>query len=220
MKDVLVADAVDLDFSESDVAYAEIPTAPVTWPDGRVDILPHTCTSQDVGPEEILRDHPALHLGFVNRSAGMTSGYDSADLVRLRPDVCYSRVGDVLWGEWSACYLRGPVRTVTQYWLDRIVNYMMPPSLPWAELILCTHYGLLAESILSEFDRYEVNLFLESPDEDMAGMVIDFNHSLPGIEMAILIRMLEDNGCTWPRHASTGDLEAATAWAERVRRMD
>src|SRR6266446_920672 len=174
MSEVFTVEAVDL--RESEDAGAVIPTAPVTWPDGRVDILPHT--DQDVGPQEILQGHPVLHLGFVNVLAGMTSGYDCADLARLSSDVFYSRAGDVLGGETSAHYLRGTFGPVTQHWFDRIVNYMMPPSLPWDTLILCTHYDLLTQVTPDEDSGYEVNLFLETPDENMWGMVIDFNHSL------------------------------------------
>lgn len=215
MSQVFVVEAIDL--SEAETPNAEMLIAPVTWPDGRVDNLPHTCSDQDIEPVEILKRHPTLHLGFDNVLAGMTSGYDSADLARLSSDVFYSRVGDVTGGEVSAHYLRGAFGAVIRHWLDRIVNYMMPPTLPWDALILCAQYGLLTKVTPDEDHGYEVNRFLETLHEDMWGMVIDFDHSLPETDMHVFVKMFEDDGCIWPRRVSAGDPEATAAWQERVR---
>jgi hypothetical protein len=212
MNDVAVVEASDLD--ESNEEGGEIPAAPLRWPDGRMDILPHSCSSQSVGSYEILRGHPDLHLGLNNLLPGILSGSASADLARLGTDVFYSRVSDG--NEEILHYLRGVLGPVAQYWLDRIVSYTMPPSLPWAALILCAHYSLLPEVNPGESQRYEVNLFLEKPARDMAGLVIDFDQSLSKTDMIALVRMLEDDGCTWPRHVSMGDPKAVAAWEKRI----
>jgi hypothetical protein len=178
-------------------------------------MLPHSCSNEGVGPDEILKGHPVLHLGLDTLFVVILSGYDSADLARLSSDVFYSRVGDVT-GEYLTHYLRGAFGPVARDWLDRIVSYMMPPSLPWPALILCAHYGLLPEVTSRESHSYEANLFLEKPVEDMTGVVIDFGQSLPATDMDALVRLLEGDGCTWPRHVSSGDPRAVAVWEKRI----
>jgi hypothetical protein len=139
VEETFVVSAIDLDDDEYGEANAEVPMADVAWPDGRVDMLPHTCTSVDIDAEEILGEHPLLHLGYQNLLAGMTSGYDSADMSRLSVDVFYSRIGDILGGEWVSYYLRGKFELLVQRWLDEILDSNSDSWTPWDSLDpLCT----------------------------------------------------------------------------------
>jgi hypothetical protein len=145
---------------------------------------------------------------------GILSGYSSADLACLSSDVFYSRVDNGI----DEClhYLRGAFGPVARYWLDQIVSYMMGPSLPWDALILCEHYSLLTEVTPGESPSYEVNLFLEKAVEDAAGLVIDFGQTLPKADVDVLVRMLEDDGCIWPRQVAQRDPKVVAAWEKRV----
>jgi hypothetical protein len=191
---------------------------PVTWPDGRMDILPHTCSDSEFGAREILENLPTLHLGYVNLMAGMTSGYDSEDLARLGSDVFYSRIGDVLGGECFTHYLRGEFGRVVQHWLAQIVVDVVPAQIPWDALVLCTYYSLLAEVPPDAQDGgYEANLFSLTPEEELVGVLIDFRHSLPQTDMEVLVQIFETAGCTWPRSVAEGDERATASWSERIR---
>jgi hypothetical protein len=177
MEETFVVPAKDLDVDEYDEANTEVPMADVTWPDGRVDLLPHTCTSVDIDPEVILGEHPLLHLGFQNLLAGMISGYDSADMTRLRADVFYSRIREVAGGECASCYLRGEFGAVVRRWLEEILAEIFASWVPWDALILCTHYNLLEDIRTLARNCYEINLFRPAPDIDLVGMLIDFDHA-------------------------------------------
>lgn len=217
MSEVFVIEAEDLD-SGAEETSNDVPTAPVTWPDGRVDILPHTCTDRDLGAREILENLPILHLGYVNLLAGMTSGYDSDDLARLGPDLFYSRVGDIVGGECFMHYLRGSFSSVVQHWLTQIVAEVAPDDLPWDALVLCSYYGLLSKVPPNDQDGgYEANMFSLTTNEELVGVLIDVSHSLPETDMEVLVRTFEAGGCTWPRSVAQGDDEATAAWQERIR---
>jgi hypothetical protein len=216
MSEVFVIEASDLGGGAQE-ATDDAPSAPVTWPDGRVDFLPHTYASCDFGAGAILENRPTLHLGYVNLLSGMTSGYDSEDLARLGPDLFYSRIGDVMSGECFTHYLRGEFSLVVQHWLNHIVASVVPAPLPWDGLVLCTYSGLLSEVPPHVDDGgYEANLFSLTPDEELVGMLIDFDHSLPETDIEVLVHILEAAGCTWPRSVAKGDEKATAAWRERI----
>ena len=220
MREVFVIEASDLDGGAPETP-DDVPTAPVTWPDGRVDILPHTCMDSDFGPDDIVKNRPTLHLGYVNILAGMTSGYDSEDLARLGPDLLYSRIGDVMGGECFTHYLRGEFGLVVQHWLTQIVADVVPASLPWDGLLSCTYYGLLSEVPPNANEGgyeggYEANLFSLSPIEELAGVLIDFGHSLQETDVEVIVQIFEAAGCTWPRSVAEGDKKATAAWQERI----
>jgi hypothetical protein len=214
MSEVFVIEAADLD-GEAAGSSEDVLSAAVTWPDGRTDMLPHSCADWDVDPDDIIKDRPFLHFGWSNVLAGMVGGYGSEDLGRLGPDVFYSRTGDVTGASESFThYLRGEFGAVIQKWLADMVGYDTPTSFPWDALVLCSHYGLLAD--LPRNGSYEVNFFYLTPDEDQWGLVIDFDHGLPETEISILVQMFEAAGCTWPRSVAEGDEKATAAWEKRI----
>jgi len=214
MSEVFVIAAADRD-GEAVGSSEDVPTAAVTWPDGRTDMLPHSCADWDVYPNDIIKDRPFLHFGWSNVLAGMVGGYSSEDLARLGPDVFYSRTGDVTGAyESFTHYLRGEFGAVIQRWLADMVGDDTPASFPWDALVLCSHYGLLAD--LPRNGGYEVNFFDLTPDEDQWGYVIDFDHGLPETEISILVQMFEAAGCTWPRSVAEGDEKAIAAWERRI----
>ena len=210
-----MVEAFDLDPDETVLPDDGLPLSDVTWPDGRVDTLPHTCTYVNLGSAELLEGHGLMHFGcfHVNPSMG-GGGYMSADLARLSTDVFYSSVDN---DDLVAHYIRGAAGQVEQYWLDAIVSSHMSP-LPCAELVLCTHYGLLAGVPSYDSGSYGAVLFCAQQDADVLhNMMIDFCHSLAGPELAEVAQMLETAGCTWPGCVARGEPEAAASWAERVR---
>jgi len=219
MSEVFVIEAADLD-GEAAGSSEDVPTAAVTWPDGRTDMLPHSCADWGVYPNDIIKDRPFLHLGWLNVLAGMVGGYDSEDLARLGPDVFYSRTGEVTGaGDTFTHYLRGEFGAVIQKWLADMVSYDTPTSFPWDALVLCSHYGLLTNIAPSGkgYDvGYEVNLFYLTPDEDQWGFQIDFDHGLPDTEISILVQMFEAAGCTWPRSVAEGDEKATAPWEKLI----
>jgi len=216
MSEVFVIEAADLD-GEAAGSSDDVPTAAATWPDGRIDMLPHTCADWEFYPDDIIKDRPFLHLGWLNVLAGMTGGYGSEDLARLGPDIFYSRTGDVEGGDTFTHYLRGEFGAVAQKWLADIVSYDTPTSFPWDALVLCSHYGLLANIPPCPDGGYEVNLFYLTPQEDLWGFQIDFDHGLPETEIRILVQAFEAAGCTWPRSVAEGNEKATAAWRERIR---
>jgi hypothetical protein len=108
-------EAVQLDDGEGVEVVGGILSAPVMWPDGRVNMLPDA-SAEGLGPAEIPRGRSVLHLGFENPLAGMTSGYDSADLARLSSDVFCSRVSDVMGVRASRCAVIRPSRNSLLAW--------------------------------------------------------------------------------------------------------
>jgi hypothetical protein len=217
MSEVFAIEASDID-QEVQEADDDMPSVHVTWPDGRADTLPRTDTDYNLRAGAIIENRPTLHLGYVNQLAGMTSGYDSEDLARLDSDIFYSRIGDVMGGECLTHYLRGEFSLVVQHWLTQIVADVIPASLPWDGLVLATYYGLLSEVMPNaNEDGYEANLFSLTPDEELAGVLIDFGHSLPETDVEVLVQIFEAAGCTWPRSVTEGDEDATAAWQERIR---
>jgi hypothetical protein len=213
----LVAEARDLDIDEEDLPDDGFPVEAVTWPDGRVDLLPHTCVNWDLGPTELLAGRHLMHIGCFNLNAGMVGGYPSADLGQLGGDVFYSRAGDIDEVP-QAWHLRGTLREVIQYWIRGVESAYYVPPWPWAELILCSHYGLLQDVPACESDSYGVNLFADEPDEDMDGVMLDFEHDLAQEDMDWLVHTLEAGGCTWPGQVARKEPYASAAWEGRVRR--
>jgi hypothetical protein len=215
MSEVFVIEAADLD-GEAVGSSEDVPTAAVTWPDGRIDMLPHSCADWDVYPDDIIKDRPFLHFGWLNVLAGMTGGYGSEDLACLGPHIFYSRIGDVEGGDTYTHYLRGEFGAVAQKWLVDIVSDDTPTAFPWDALVLCSHYGLLANIPPEPDGGYEVNMFCMTPNIDLAGHQIDFDHDLPETEIMVLVQAFEAAGCTWPRSVAEGNEEATAAWEARV----
>ena len=212
-----VMQAEHLGLDEQDLPGEGFPIEDVTWPDGRVDALPHTCANSDLGPSQLLEGHQVMHLGSFNINAGMVGGYLSVDLGYLGRDVFYCRGGDIDESQ-EAWYLRGTRPQVIDYWIhDLVGTYYMPPLL-WAPLILCSHYGLLEEVPAFESDSYGASLFAEEQSDDMEGVMLDFWHDLAAPDINRLVHLLEADGCTWPREVARRNPEATADWAERVSR--
>jgi hypothetical protein len=158
-----------------------------------------------------------IHVGCFNINAEMIGGYLSADLGQLRSDVFYSQAGDI--GEArEAWYLRGTLREVLDYWIRNVKSANYLPSLPWAELILCSHYGLLQQVYAWESGSYGVNLFADEPDEHMDGVMFGFARNLAPDDMDWLVRRLEAGGCTWPGQVVRKEPRVSAAWEGHVRR--
>lgn len=205
-----VAEAVDLEPTED--SYDEPPLSEVTWPDGRVDALPHTCVEADITPADI--GSPLLHLGHVNLAGGMTSGYYAADLARITADTYFARVGDVD-ESGEAVYVRGPLAAVSQHWLSMVDFGMMP--LPWRAFLLANLLGLL-DDVPDCDGGYGAPLFAETSDPlgPTNADLMFFRSTLSPAESAELVPEFNDSSAEWTQRAAKGESAATLAWQTRV----
>jgi hypothetical protein len=187
------------------------PTFAVVWDDGYEEELLGACGENDMGIRTLGDSYECVASGGMFHPDGFPASYLGSFLWKVRDNLHILCEGDVD-EEMRSWYLRGDLYEVlSHYFASTEMNYV-----PFRELLIAKHFGLLAEVEPNE-GGYPVSLF--NTDDEFAGLLFDLEVHLPDRVFTPWLSTWAD-AVPWLIRVRDGDEPEASTWGERVAAFD